>query len=564
MDISPALAGPRRKGLAALGVLGACLVCTLLTLWCVRAAPILYYEDAVHYLSLGTQLAAGSGYHSATLRFPDLMQPPLYPLLIALGVRLGGNPVGAAVALCIAAHLLTIVALVRLHELLWGRRGRLITAAVAAVYPNIAFGAALVLEPLFLCLVAWALYLAISAVRRGSTKRAAACGLLLGLALLVRSEVVITAPGVAALLLLSRAPWRRRLSWLSAMAGALLLVAVPYGLWMRSQIGTFEVLPKVRYNLVQADITTHMAWEPGEEGLSGREQRTFFTLMPDHATFVMNHAFSHPGFDARQMLPRRSGPGAGQLLRQLASSIRAVAIDGILFTGAFHPVALLLLLLGGHRGLRGVEADAGGPGERKLLTGFLFVLLLLHIGPALAAGADYGSRFLAPSLLLSVPLVAGGALALADHLARRWPSLRHEAVAAGVCGVLVAGYDVGSVRVIRVSTGGPRVMARSAALEEACARHVPLRARVLAEHGRYAFLRQGAAFQLPYVRSMDELTDYIAHHRIEFALFDGRTLRRNPSRIARGLADRRGWPLGWSPLEVLFEGDDPIWLVRLR
>ena len=76
------------------------------------------------------------------------------------------------------------------------------------------------------------------------------------------------------------------------------------------------------------------------------------------------------------------------------------------------------------------------------------------------------------------------------------------------------------------------------------------RARVLAEHGRYAFLRQGAAFQLPYLRSMDELTDYIAHHRIEFALFDGRTLRREPKphragaggpeRLAPGLDPTRG------------------------
>lgn len=628
-------------------VLGAaCVACVAVALACIRAVPLLYYEDAVHYVSLGEGLASGRGFTSTVFRFPDLMQPPLYPALIALGSGVLGS-IGAAVAVCVGAAALTVIALVLLHREAFGEgreTGWAITAAVAAVYPNLAFGAALVLEPLFVCAIAWAAWLAVSGARRGAALRFAGAGLLLGLAFLTRSEAVITMAVLGALAIAWPGAARRRKALAAgALAVALAAVLVPYGLWMKARLGAFEVLPKVRYNVPYADITHHMAWEPDEAKLGGREQRTFFTLMPDRATFVMNHAFEHPDFDPRPHFPRRAEERAGlaATARQLAGNVRAVASDAIASAGTFHPVALALLVAGVWAGLRGgaprarrsvdgagdgardgardvgsgsstaaARRDGGVAGEgaredesssaasaafaassaasscassvpgssasstgsagsalglrgRRTAVLALLALAALHAGPAVVSGVDYDSRYLAASLLFAVPLMAAGAAILGARVRARVAGPMGRWAGLAIAALLVAAYGLATARLVRNAAGGPAVLARYEALTEATARHVREGARVMAEHSRYALLRRGHAFQLPYVRSLDELRDYVARHRIDTVLLDARTLRNNPSRVVRALRDPATWPPEWRLVQRLFDADLPAWIVRV-
>lgn len=566
-------------------MLGALALCVLCSLYCILRPPILFYEDAVHYLSLGQSLAQGRGFHSDTLRFPDLMQPPLYPALIALLMRLGLSVVTAAVALCVTSHALTVLALGWLSRLCFGARSVGLTLLIAALYPNLAFGAALVLEPLFLLWLALAVGLFVLSMRssddaRRSILAAAGAGLVLGLALLTRPEAVITTAVLVLLGLLWPAPLGRRLRALGALGLLLALVLLPYGLWLKAQLGVFELIPKVRYNTALADIAGRLRWEPGEESLGGREQRVFFTLMPDSATFVMNHTFEHPGSDPGAYFPLQARgvgqEGAGRRLVTLLRDAREVLTDGSLRTLSFHPLALLLMGLALVAALRG-RAGPGAPqaagaaatavarwrSQEALLTLALLLLCGLHLGPAVLSGVDYTSRYLAASLLFSVPLVSRGTAPIVD-----W--LRARGAGKGACvlwALVLLGYGLGTARVARSSAGGPPGWARARAIEGAVAQHIPRGARVLAEHGRYAFLNGGVAIQLPYLRDPPELQAFLARHRVTHALIDSRTLQRNPSRAARALRDPANWPPSFRQLAVVsFIGDQahPVYLVEVR
>lgn len=586
------MTSPRSSFLAAppLLTLGALALCVLCSLYCILRPPILFYEDAVHYLSLGQSLAQGRGFRSDTLRFPDLMQPPLYPALIALLMRLGLSVVTAAVALCVASQALTVLALGWLSRLCFGARGVGLTLLIAALYPNLAFGAALVLEPLFLLWLALAVGLFMLSLRasddaRRSLLAAAGAGLALGLALLTRPEAVITTAVLVLLGLLWPAPLGRRLRALGALGLLLALVLLPYGLWLKAQLGVFELIPKVRYNTALADIAGRLRWEPGEEALGGREQRVFFTLMPDSATFVMNHAFEHPGADPGAYFPlqaRGAGQeGVGRRLVTLLRDAREVLTDGALRTLSFHPLALLLVALAVFAALRGragpdapplappQAAGAAGTAVARwrspdaLLTLALLLLCGLHLGPAVLSGVDYTSRYLAASLLFSVPLVSRGTSPIVD-----WLRARGAGRAACLLWALILfGYGLGTARVARSCAGGPPGWARARAIEGAVRQHIPTGARVLAEHGRYAFLNGGAAIQLPYLRDPPELLAFLARHRVTHALIDSRTLQRNPSRTARALRDPAAWPPSFRLLSSLsFTGDPdhPVYLVEVR
>ncbi|MCS6914179.1 MAG: glycosyltransferase family 39 protein [Myxococcales bacterium] len=549
------------RGLLLLGL--ALVLCLLVSAVCITAAPLLFHADATHYLSLGANLSRGLGYRSNQLVFPDLMQPPLYPVLIALLIPLAGSPLSAAITVCILCQLLTVVALWLCHGLLWGDRDRWISAILGAVSPNIAFGGALLLEPLFVCTLSLSLYAMLRALRSVSMGWALVAGLGLGLSLLSRPEVVVTGAVLVLLCLLWPTRPRRRLALAGAVLGGGLLCAIPYGLWMRSQLGFFEVLPKIRYNVPFADINAHMAWEPDEARLGTREQRTFFTLMPDRRDFVMNYAFAHPDFDPRPHFPRTREASRQAQWRAVLWSSRAALWDAIVSVGLLHPLTLILIVFGLRRGWRGEAMGFEGEfslRKQKLLVACLTLLTALNLGPAMVSGIDYFARYLAASALLSIPLAAGGVHPLAQATTRLRLGRLGVPLWAGLAAVW---HLAGTIHAARAQVSRPEVRERMVAMERLCQKRLPEGARLLAEHPRYAFLRGGYAFQLPYSRSLSELLDYIRIHHIEYALLDSAVLARNPSRVNRALVDPRAWPPGWTVLEEASPGGKPMWLIRL-
>lgn len=532
---------------------GAVALCVATAALCVVRPPLLFDKDAVHYLALGAALARGDGYASGMHFVHDLLQPPLYPLLVALLMKLGLPVVVAGVAVMLGAQAATVVALVGIHRAAWGR-GAGYTALAAALSTNVALGAHLTLEPLFVCALAWGFRLAVASLRRDRLAPAAGAGLALGLGLLTRSEVVLTIAVVGLLLLAWPSPWRRRLGRAALFGAALGSVALPYGLWMRARLGSFEVLPKVRYNLALPSLVAHMELPP-EAGEDAALRLATLGLMPDHRTFVLDHAFAHPEFDPRTVLPQRGAARGERALAFAAHSIERVLADGALRTGFLNPLALGLMALA----LWSARAR-GSDGGRRRIAFALAGAAALHALPAIAAGDDFQERYLCATLLFSTPLVGGGAAALADLLARRMRPRVAAALVAATLALVSAGF---TLRLASRLGGGPSRWPRMRALEAACRRDLPAGARVLDTHPRAAFLRGATSIALPFARSDEELLDYLAAWHVGYALLDARELRGTGNPVDAALLDPRRWPRGWRLIEELSPGADPIRIVAL-
>ena len=543
--------------------MGAALVCAVLAVVCTYFLPILYSQDSVHYLSIAEHLARGDGYRSSVYLFPDLMQPPLYPLLIAAGVRLGMSPIVAAVGLCALAEAASLLVMVALYRASFGKRGSFVVALSAVVYANVAIGTGLLLEPLYCLLLALATWAA-TGQERTSPVAAVCCGLGVGLALVTRSEAVLTAGVLGLALLFWPGQKRRVLVCAVALVGAAAVV-VPYGLWMRANLGAFELLPKLRYNVPFADITDHMDWRPDEASLTARDLRTHNSLMPSHDRFVLDYAFSHPEFDPRTLFPRRiSEPG--DRIGLLVRTAYRMLVDGIRQTGLMQPLVLLLLFGGVLRGVfrpEAIQPDEPDLVHRRSRTVTLCALVVVNLLPGLLSGENYQARFTAPALLFSVPLTVAGIDWWIAWIARKWPRVDSSAARVLVALALLVLYGSRTWRHLSEVGGGPRLEARAHATDEAMARAVPEGSSVLCEHARAAYLRHASSFQIPYALDRATLTDYIAHHHIEYALLDTRLLNKNPGTENRRLVDRAAWPPEWRLITELFPNDEPIWIVKL-
>src|SRR5262249_55988651 len=141
-------------------------------------------------------------------------------------------------------------------------------------------------------------------------------------------------------------------------------------------------------------------------------------LMPDHANFVLDYAFEHPGFDPRPLFPRRSEPSTQVGVRALFGSLREVGSDAVRATGFLNPLALLLAVIGA------LAAGAVSRRPAPLLDRrpglLLAALVALNLLPTLASSHDHESPYLAASIAFTAPLVGrGGYLALERLLGRR-------------------------------------------------------------------------------------------------------------------------------------------------
>ena len=137
--------------------------------------------------------------------FRFIFHPPGYLYFIGVFFAVLGSLTAVKVAQTLVSALL-VPAVGRLGTMALGPRAGLFAAAIVALYPDLVwFSAHFWAETLFLTLLWWAFERLAAADRDGSTPKAAAAGLLWGLAILTRETVLYFAP-ITALFLLWRRP----------------------------------------------------------------------------------------------------------------------------------------------------------------------------------------------------------------------------------------------------------------------------------------------------------------------------------------------------------------------
>ena len=164
-------------------------------------APV---ADETMWTTWGAEVLPSPDVRFSPTAFRLIFHPPLYPYFIGSLYALFGTLTAVKVAQALVSALL-VPALGRLGEALFGERAGLLAAGIAAFYPELVwFSAHFWVETLFVVLLWWGFERLLAADRDGSLPRAAAAGLLFGLAVLARETVLYFLPLAAVWL-----GWRR-------------------------------------------------------------------------------------------------------------------------------------------------------------------------------------------------------------------------------------------------------------------------------------------------------------------------------------------------------------------
>jgi hypothetical protein len=195
--------------------------------------------DGVAYLGIAKHIAKGDCAHALASVFP-----PLYPALIVIVHAIGPNWELAADLISATFGALTVIPIFCLFRQTLGRRDlATIAAALTAIDPElVGYSASVRTEAGYICLIAFAVWIVMLAIRRGRIGWALVSGAITGVAYLYRTEAVGLALFVPVFVVLGAFVWRRwhvRWALVAALAfgAAYLIVASPYVAYLSRSAG---------------------------------------------------------------------------------------------------------------------------------------------------------------------------------------------------------------------------------------------------------------------------------------------------------------------------------------
>jgi len=189
--------------------------------WAVTRDVVIENEGA-EYTRIGVNLAADKGY-VGLMGGPQLVFPPLYPMLIRTGLFFAHSPVASARAVSIAAGTLLVPLVFLIVSAAYERRSAWIAALISGLHPFlIGFSASTYADCLYTTLLAGIVYFALLSLRLPPIRCFIALGSLLGLAYLTKAEMIAEI-AVLPVLISAVGAWKHRLKY--ALSGAALVLA---------------------------------------------------------------------------------------------------------------------------------------------------------------------------------------------------------------------------------------------------------------------------------------------------------------------------------------------------
>jgi 4-amino-4-deoxy-L-arabinose transferase-like glycosyltransferase len=408
-------------------LIGVVVAAAILARAAAAAASGVAAPQEIRYIAVAQGLISGRGFEGIDTRFPDLIQPPLYPILIAGALLTGLDPVAAARGVSILMGSLLILPVHALTRRVFGPAAARRAAWLAAVYPLFVHISGLALtEPAFATIVAWAVLLLHRAMEGpGRSARApAAAGALLGLGFLTRPEGLTYLAAACAILFLGercgaregpRPALGRALMRAALPAASFLIVVLPYSFWLHGRTERWLVAPKAILTQVHNTVMAQAAREGWSEPYGTRlfYERVKFGLNDAGTDLRTAEAFRALGLmptpegERRPELPVQRLVDPGHLARVVARNVALLYLDTIKY-GLVMPTPLLILLA------LGATSRPLGAGPVRRAQGLL-------LGFALAGGSFVLSylqpRFVYPSIAFLIPWMAEGWVRLEAWLA---------------------------------------------------------------------------------------------------------------------------------------------------
>src|SRR6266567_309236 len=367
---------------------------------------VLKGEDSFEYVTGGKSIAQGLGYLGMNGK-TQVLFPPGFPLTIAAGATFY-DPVKVARTVSWLSSGLSVVLLFLIARRWFGTMIAAISALFFAFLPvRVWLAQEALSESLYLMLLLLSVWLAV----RIESKRVLplfALGLVVGYAYITRPEALILIAILAAVILMKSVGSRREAKCLVAYALGLVVVVLPYVLWLSFQVGHFAITGKGNGEVAH-----------GMARVQGRQDVEIRSLNQDDSRVTV----------------RGSSPGFQNLIRHFAGNLEQLKNSILLNTGV-QPIAGGLLFLGLIEVFRKVFQ------ERLWQLGLLQLLFVLQL--VLYTPFWIEQRFLLSGSPALCAWMAIGAIALLEWMRRGWKDSTRSTTFAVVVVIILALANVGS------------------------------------------------------------------------------------------------------------------------
>jgi 4-amino-4-deoxy-L-arabinose transferase-like glycosyltransferase len=241
--LSTSSLGQPRRGAARIVLMGILALGLLARgLWAVWHTGAIELEGA-EYARIAQNVRDGMGYVGIATAGPEVMFPPLYPLLIAGVSFITGDYEWAARLISIVAGATLPLLVFGIVSRLFGRRTALVAALLTCVHPFlVALSATTDSESLYFTLLLSGIYLVLRGLDRPSLRVWCLVGGVLALAYLTRPEaLVILAIAVAVRVIAPGGTLRRRIGWGLGAVAVFLLLVTPYSVFLYRATGHLRI-----------------------------------------------------------------------------------------------------------------------------------------------------------------------------------------------------------------------------------------------------------------------------------------------------------------------------------
>jgi 4-amino-4-deoxy-L-arabinose transferase-like glycosyltransferase len=236
------------------------MVVILLIAFAIRLVSLLTFDfidsgggtDTVTYLSLARNLFSGQGF--TEFGKPQIIHPPLYPILIGIFWKLCGDLLLGAQLVSFLAGALLVLPAYSLARNLFGGRAGLYAAALAAVFPVLVYGSVeTYAESLYAFILLCALAVFWRTLKKGMAAGMLAAGILFGLAFLTHPTgflflAVAWSFVVLVQILPVRVSFPRFLGRLALLPLGFALAALPFWIFIHQATGEWSLSGYSHFN----------------------------------------------------------------------------------------------------------------------------------------------------------------------------------------------------------------------------------------------------------------------------------------------------------------------------
>ncbi|HET9480368.1 MAG TPA: glycosyltransferase family 39 protein, partial [Candidatus Polarisedimenticolia bacterium] len=393
-----------------------CLLVVFLAALCVRGLAGWYAGAAqpqeVRYITIARGILTGQGFTGLDTRFPDIIQPPLFPLILSVVQRLPAPDLAMARGASILLGALLVFPAAALSRRIFGEQTARRSAALVAVHPLLVHvSSAAITESTFTLLVvlgALGIWSGAESPGRRALAPVLGAGLLFGGAFLTRPEgLAYLAMSLLVLIVVrARQPEARRdLPILSAcLLGAFVLLVTPYTVWVHARLGQWLLAPKAVLVQVHQALVQEGQREMWKEpyGSVLFFERVKFGLNADATAIRSHEQFATAGASLRDgLLVSEEGDvtvsDPGVAARMVARNLKEFYLETVKYGYVLPSVIMILAGIG----LLSRPWTGRFPQAALITIAFFlasFSFLLSHVE----------SRFLFTSLPFALPWAAEG------------------------------------------------------------------------------------------------------------------------------------------------------------